>query len=52
MKLNPSAVLFWFFCTLVGFLVSPTFYGAAVGLTIGIGFSLVVGFLLAFFENK
>ena len=46
MKLNPNAVALWLFAAGLGFLVSGfDWKGAVVGATIGLGISVVVGFL-------
>lgn len=45
-KLIPATALFWQYCALVGFYLSPTFYGTLLGLAAGIGFSFVVYILV------
>lgn len=44
--MNPNAIVFWAFCTGVGFLIAGTLTGAITGLVIGLGFSLFITALI------
>lgn len=41
-RLNPTALAFWAFLGLAGYLVSGTVHGALVGLVIGLGISVLI----------
>lgn len=44
MNINPTAVVFWVFCALVGYLINDA-RGAAMGGVISIAFSFVLSFI-------
>lgn len=42
MKLNPTAVLFWIFCALIGYIIGNDLHSAAIGAACAIGFSVLL----------
>lgn len=43
--MNPNAVIFWIFCSLIGYFIGGTGHAALVGLAIALGVSLLAGAL-------
>lgn len=41
MKINPIALVFWLQCGMIGFLIGGTAHATLVGLSIGLGISLL-----------
>ena len=48
MKINPLAVVIWIFAGIIGFLITDTFRGFAVGVAITMAISLTVDILESF----
>ena len=51
MQIKPAAIIFWIFCTGVGFLISGTATGAVIGMVASMGFSVILTFIVAYYEN-
>jgi hypothetical protein len=45
MKMNPTAIVLWIICSIIGFLVSGTIDGALLALAVSMGISLLAEFL-------
>jgi len=46
MKINPTAIVFWLFCGMMGFLIGGTVHTAILGAAIAIGVSLLATIFL------
>ena len=45
MKINPTAIVFWLFCGMMGFLIGGSVHAGMVGFTASLGVSILIDIL-------